>query len=674
MNKKNNRSGFTLVELIVVMCLMGIIMGAVLNFIQPTAKLYKTTNTYLNEEEAVTTIANALEDDLMYATGVYVYATDDETKGPAEIENIITEIFNDKGINIKEQNKSMSNCIVLDNVNVRDTPVAISKGSKGRILKYGYNGARFEDVSASGMMAGEKLYNNAFALQDQTFMGDDQFTFSIENSAASQNSMNIRMNVYRPSYNGADYEYNELTFSAVKAIEFLNIKAGNVTVDYSNVNNAAAVTDPKYIYIFYNRKQRVNANATRYPYQCYVKDANGDYCDEAIYTSEYYEGDDISENVRDNAESSNIEMYIKDGYVYQRTGLYATVPDITEETNVNVVDLTCMPAASSNPLKLYAVYKKTHESAMPALTVRFWEDKGMTIKKAEYTVQFNSAVPSVPGLHYEENPLLSFTSGERRSYERWADCTSDEPVSSFEHITRDLDVYKQTYYYDAVTFVDEAGEEIPNDDVKDSEGNVLGNNIPVIEGGTLTTEPSLLNCGLLLDVASYDYQWVYVGGTHDGEIFSTSNIVDGPQLVQVKATPKPPPPPGPAEATSVLPSGTSTNGNQLYPTVTISNTASQDIVVNGKLTIKISFDMPVTLSGQPYFVDWRAQTTCSLSADKKTLIITIENDPSNDALEISAGADWAPFAGLAVTAESGDTPPSIIPPISVEYVDAEFKS
>lgn len=670
MNKKNNRSGFTLVELIVVMCLMGIIMGAVLNFIQPTAKLYKTTNTYLNEEEAVTTIANALEDDLMYATGVYVYATDDETKGPAEISNIVTEIFN-TGVDVTE----LSNCIVLDNVTVRNTPVAINKGSKGRILKYGYNGAQFQDVSASGMMAGEKLYNNAFALQDQTFMGDDQFTFSIENSAASQNSMNIRMNVYRPSYNGADYEYNELTFSAVKAIEFLNIKAGNVTVDYSNVNNAAAVTDPKYIYIFYNRKQRVNANATRYPYQCYVKDANGDYCDEAIYTSEYYEGDDISENVRDNAESSNIEMYIKDGYVYQRTGLYATVPDITEETNVNVVDLTCMPAASSNPLKLYAVYTKTHESAMPALTVRFWEDKGMTVKRVEHTVQFNTAVSSVPTLNYAESPLNPFTSGERRSYERWADCTSDEPVTSFEHVTRDMDVYKQTYYYDAVTFLDEAGDEIADDDVKDSDGNVLGNNIPVLEGGTLITEPSLLNCGLLLDVASYDYQWVYVGGTYNGEAFSTSNIVDGPQLVQVKATPKPPPPPGPAEATSVPVAGTSVNGNQLlFPNVAITSTAAQDIVVNGKLTIKISFDMPVTLSGQPYYVDWRAQTTCSLSADKKTLIITIENDPSNDAFEIPAGAEWKPFGGLAVTAESGDTPPSIIPPISVEYVDAEFKS
>ena len=119
MNKKNNRSGFTLVELIVVMCLMGIIMGAVLNFIQPTAKLYKTTNTYLNEEEAVTTIANALEDELMYATGVYVYATDDETKGPAEINNIVTEILNTpEHPNVKE----LSNCIVLDNVTVRDTP------------------------------------------------------------------------------------------------------------------------------------------------------------------------------------------------------------------------------------------------------------------------------------------------------------------------------------------------------------------------------------------------------------------------------------------------------------------------------------------------------------------------------------------------------------------------
>ena len=64
--KKTNNSGFTLVELIVVMALLAIIMGAILNFIQPTAKLYATTNAYLNQEEAVSSVYNVLNDDLMF--------------------------------------------------------------------------------------------------------------------------------------------------------------------------------------------------------------------------------------------------------------------------------------------------------------------------------------------------------------------------------------------------------------------------------------------------------------------------------------------------------------------------------------------------------------------------------------------------------------------------------
>ena len=601
MNKKNNRSGFTLVELIVVMCLMGIIMGAVLNFIQPTAKLYKTTNTYLNEEEAVTTIANALEDDLMYATGVYVYATDDETKGPAEINNIVTEILNTpEHPNVKE----LSNCIVLDNVTVRDTPLAISKDSKGRILKYGWNGAQFLEVSQPGMLAGEKLYNNVFALQDQTFMGDDQFTFSIENSASSQNSMNIRINVYRPSYNGTSYVYNERTFSAVKAIEFLNIKAGNVTFNNNDVNTAASVSDPKYIYIFYNRKSRINANATRYPYECYVKDANGDY-GERVYWSDYYEGDDISENVRNNAESSNIEMYIKDGYVYQRTGKYATVPDITEETNVNVVDLTCMPAASANPLKLYAVYTKTHESAMPALNVTFYSDKGMTsIMQGPFIVQFNKGVSSVPPLTYEPSLMPSFIQGERRSYQRWADCTTDEPVTNFDNITRDLNVYPQTYYYDAVTFVDESGNLIDGNTLKDSEGNVLGNPIAVFESGTITAMPDITQSGLNTD-AGRSYSWV----NEDDTTFVSTTEITAPITIKLQSiensgtpepdTPEEPPAGGVAEANSsnlilVTDPHTYNNWDGTHPQYTIDlkiNTTAEKL--KGKFTVVLEFSEPI---------------------------------------------------------------------------------
>ena len=625
MNKKNNRSGFTLVELIVVMCLMGIIMGAVLNFIQPTAKLYKTTNTYLNEEEAVTTIANALEDDLMYATGVYVYATDDETKGPAEINNIVTEILNTpEHPNVKE----LSNCIVLDNVTVRDTPLAISKDSKGRILKYGWNGAQFMDVTTPGMLAGEKLYNNVFALQDQTFMGDDQFTFSIENSASSLNSMNIRIDVYRPSYNGTSYVYNEQTFSAVKAIEFLNIKAGNVTFNNNDVNTAASVSDPKYIYIFYNRKSRINANATSYPYECYVKDATNSYISDPVWQSVYYEGDDISGNVGTYAESSNIEMFIEGEYVYQRTGKYATVPNIEDENDVNVVDLTCMPAASSNPLKLYAVYTKSHVTSMPKSTVTFWLDKGMTSMKIRYNdVPFNTGVSlgnANNGMNLEPPSLDPFTSGEQRSYERWADCLTDEPVTDFSHILKDTNVYRQTYYYYAVTFLDTMGNEIDGNTLKDSEGNILGNNIPVIEGNTIAAMPDIAQSGL--NTESGTYSWVNVDDTP----FDATAPITGAVFVKLKFE----------EAPAISYSLDCTageiniywNNNITISPINITNNGAEDIVDD--ITIKIKFDCNVAALTSPAHC-WESCVEnnggvidTTFSGDTVTIVVKFKADSS----------------------------------------------
>ena len=70
MNK--NRKGFTLVELIVVVTIFGVILGAILNMIKPANNVYHDADATMESNVIGSGLIDYLDDELRYSTNVLV--------------------------------------------------------------------------------------------------------------------------------------------------------------------------------------------------------------------------------------------------------------------------------------------------------------------------------------------------------------------------------------------------------------------------------------------------------------------------------------------------------------------------------------------------------------------------------------------------------------------------
>lgn len=80
---KKLKKGFTLVELVVVLVLMGLITTAIAMVLRPTTNLYIDVNNKTNEEIAAITLFDVINGELRYATDVYVTSATDDSTLPA---------------------------------------------------------------------------------------------------------------------------------------------------------------------------------------------------------------------------------------------------------------------------------------------------------------------------------------------------------------------------------------------------------------------------------------------------------------------------------------------------------------------------------------------------------------------------------------------------------------
>ena len=110
MNK--NRKGFTLVELIVVVTIFGVILGAILNMIKPANNVYHDADATMESNIIGSGLIDYLDDELRYSTNVlvlkdYIGVPDVSTSGT-----------------IGGSGVTYSNCIVIDNNNLQiDGPI-----------------------------------------------------------------------------------------------------------------------------------------------------------------------------------------------------------------------------------------------------------------------------------------------------------------------------------------------------------------------------------------------------------------------------------------------------------------------------------------------------------------------------------------------------------------------
>lgn len=215
MNK--NRKGFTLVELIVVVTIFGVILGAILNMIKPANNVYHDADATMESNVIGSGLIDYLDDELRYSTNVlvlkdYIGVPDVSTSGT-----------------IGESGVTYSNCIVIDNNNLRgyslknysgnDTDTAAKRmGAKGCILNVG-------KVNTEGLN-----FNNSAVARGVDFY--DNYKFDIGASISNiekMSTLDVSLTAYQPTYENGSYTFTKTKYKKDAAVNLtnINIKKGN---------------------------------------------------------------------------------------------------------------------------------------------------------------------------------------------------------------------------------------------------------------------------------------------------------------------------------------------------------------------------------------------------------------------------------------------------------------
>lgn len=206
MNK--NRKGFTLVELIVVVTIFGVILGAILNMIKPANNVYHDADATMESNIIGSGLIDYLDDELRYSTNVlvlkdYIGVPDVSTSGT-----------------IGGSGVTYSNCIVIDNNNLRgyslknysgsDTDTAAKRmGAKGCILNVG-------KVNTEGLN-----FNNSAVARGVDFY--DNYKFDIGASIEEMSTLDVSLTAYQPTYENGSYTFTKTKYKKDAAVNLTNI-------------------------------------------------------------------------------------------------------------------------------------------------------------------------------------------------------------------------------------------------------------------------------------------------------------------------------------------------------------------------------------------------------------------------------------------------------------------
>lgn len=211
----NNKKGFTLVELIVVMALMSVIMMAIMYIMGPARKYYTRTENNKNEEAVCIGVSDAISNELKYARNVKVYGWstgDPVPSAPSDCKSLI----------------------VIDNVS--DRPSSKKKAN-------GYVTKSKSDGSDSSIIMGENFY------------GEDEFNIKVSASGTGDNKNYIMLEftAYPLSYNGTAYVKSDtaVDYNLKKSIEFVNINNKNILKDTGCNFSTTDLSKSDKIYIYY---------------------------------------------------------------------------------------------------------------------------------------------------------------------------------------------------------------------------------------------------------------------------------------------------------------------------------------------------------------------------------------------------------------------------------------
>lgn len=262
MNK--NRKGFTLVELIVVVTIFGVILGAILNMIKPANNVYHDADATMESNVIGSGLIDYLDDELRYSTNVlvlkdYIGVPDVSTSGTIGASGV-----------------TYSNCIVIDNNNLRgyslknysgsDTDTAAKRmGAKGCIINVG-------NVNTEGLN-----FNNSAVARGIDFY--DNYKFDIGASISNIEEMytlDVSLTAYQPTYENGSYTFTKTKYKKDAAVNLTNINISEGNLDSYKVRDYkdfSVAPD----YVKYPQATTAPAGCTAQQEKYYSSDASNKY-------------------------------------------------------------------------------------------------------------------------------------------------------------------------------------------------------------------------------------------------------------------------------------------------------------------------------------------------------------------------------------------------------------
>lgn len=233
---KNNKKGFTLVELIIVSTIMVMIMGAILNFIQPMNRFYTRTVYNSDANDVGSLLQDKIEADVRYATSICIL------EGYEGV-----PVIKDHYLRRPDGTKSLdslkfTDVMIVDNNSFRgkifdsyseDNTVAHRKGATGSILRAPINDDGI-DMDKLEILGGEDLYSD---------MKCEFETYLSVNDSTKNKCLTLSSKFWRPEYENGQYEFNKLIFNQVRDFELVNINLTDPRYDKYDVNYFTTRTD-----------------------------------------------------------------------------------------------------------------------------------------------------------------------------------------------------------------------------------------------------------------------------------------------------------------------------------------------------------------------------------------------------------------------------------------------